>query len=107
MFDPEVAALLDDSDVSRLGSDVEDLEEDFVVQANYPDPVENVVDRKLNLLRISETAEGVADLPDAFVHQENQTTGNYEYRSTEYASEKPRARRLLDEQFDLVSSSSQ
>ncbi|CAJ1942169.1 unnamed protein product [Sphenostylis stenocarpa] len=32
--DPEVAALLDDSDVSRLGSDVEDLEEDFVVQAN-------------------------------------------------------------------------
>ncbi|KAJ1409720.1 Low temperature viability protein [Sesbania bispinosa] len=33
-IDPEVAALLDDSDLSRFGSDIEDLEEDFVVQAN-------------------------------------------------------------------------
>ncbi|KAI3711368.1 hypothetical protein L2E82_41395 [Cichorium intybus] len=36
-IDPEVAALLDDSDVSRFGSDVEDLEEDFVFNANLPD----------------------------------------------------------------------
>ncbi|CAI0382929.1 unnamed protein product [Linum tenue] len=34
VVDPEVAALLDDSDLSRFGSDVEDLEEDFVVRAN-------------------------------------------------------------------------
>ncbi|KAG2263506.1 hypothetical protein Bca4012_014571 [Brassica carinata] len=33
-IDPEVAALLEDSDGSEFGSDVEDLEEDFVVQAN-------------------------------------------------------------------------
>ncbi|CAH8326721.1 unnamed protein product, partial [Eruca vesicaria subsp. sativa] len=33
-IDPEVAALLEDSDGSELGSDVGDLEEDFVVQAN-------------------------------------------------------------------------
>ncbi|KAJ4900267.1 Uncharacterized protein Rs2_14218 [Raphanus sativus] len=32
-IDPEVAALLEDSDGSEFGSDVEDLEEDFVVQA--------------------------------------------------------------------------
>ncbi|KAH9735076.1 protein ltv1 [Citrus sinensis] len=35
--DPEVAALLDDSYLSPLGSDVEDLEEDFVLQANLVD----------------------------------------------------------------------
>ncbi|KAF9621277.1 hypothetical protein IFM89_018494 [Coptis chinensis] len=35
---PEVSALLDhDSDMSRFGSDVEDLEEDFVVQENVPE----------------------------------------------------------------------
>lgn len=33
-IDPEVAALLEDSDGSEFGSDVEDLEEDFVVRAN-------------------------------------------------------------------------
>ncbi|KAJ0262135.1 F-box domain-containing protein [Hirschfeldia incana] len=33
-IDPEVAALLEGSDGSEFGSDVEDLEEDFVVQAN-------------------------------------------------------------------------
>ncbi|KAF5196839.1 Low temperature viability protein, partial [Thalictrum thalictroides] len=37
-IDPEVAALLDDDDdLSRFGSNVEDLEEDFVVQANLPE----------------------------------------------------------------------
>ena len=36
--DPEVSALLDDSDAaSRFGSDDEDLEEDFVIKANLPD----------------------------------------------------------------------
>ena len=36
-IDPEVAALLEDSDGSQFGSDVEDLEEDFVVRANLAD----------------------------------------------------------------------
>ncbi|KAF9604405.1 hypothetical protein IFM89_006414 [Coptis chinensis] len=40
---PEVSALLDhDSDMSRFGSDVEDLEEDFVVQENVPEEGEGV-----------------------------------------------------------------
>ncbi|KAF9613427.1 hypothetical protein IFM89_008257 [Coptis chinensis] len=40
---PEVSALLDHySDMARFGSDVEDLEEDFVVQANVPEEGEGV-----------------------------------------------------------------
>lgn len=35
VIDPEVVALLEKSDGSEFGSDVEDLEEDFVVQANF------------------------------------------------------------------------
>lgn len=103
VFDPEVAALLDDSDRSRFGSDVEDLDEDFVVLANCPDPGEDVVDRKLNLLQISEAAKGVVDLSYACGHQERLMTDDY--KSTEYYSEKPRVRRLIDEQFDLVTTS--
>nr|KYP61616.1 Protein LTV1 isogeny [Cajanus cajan] len=67
--DPEVAALLDDSDVSRLGSDVEDLEEDFVVRANLDEDDE-------------EKDHGVPGV--------------------DCVGEKPRVRRLLDEQFDLL-----
>ncbi|KAF9625444.1 hypothetical protein IFM89_022841 [Coptis chinensis] len=67
---PEVSALLDhDSDMSRFGSDVEDLEEDFVVQENVP-----------------EEGEGV-----------------YKKIYSKFVEEKPRVRRLLDEQFDMVS----
>ncbi|KAL6995767.1 hypothetical protein U1Q18_005903 [Sarracenia purpurea var. burkii] len=52
--DPEVAALLNDSDLSQFGSDVEDLEEDFVVKANLHDEVEDVeFDTKLNLFEVS------------------------------------------------------
>ncbi|XP_022963858.1 uncharacterized protein LOC111464046 [Cucurbita moschata] len=43
--DPEIAALLDDDDLSRFGSDVEDLEEDFVVQDADVDHVEDDVDK--------------------------------------------------------------
>ncbi|KAL7001182.1 hypothetical protein U1Q18_002334 [Sarracenia purpurea var. burkii] len=52
--DPEVAALLNDSDLSQFGSDVEDLEEDFLVKTNLRDEVEDVeFDTKLNLFEIS------------------------------------------------------
>ncbi|KAJ4763110.1 Protein LTV1 [Rhynchospora pubera] len=40
-IDPDVIRLLDDSDLSRFGSDVEDLEEDFVLMANQPDGEED------------------------------------------------------------------
>ncbi|OWM80894.1 protein LTV1 homolog [Punica granatum] len=102
VFDPEVAALLDDNDLSRFGSDIEDLEEDFVVQANCPESGGNVMDQKLNLLRISEAAKGVTDNLNTSVHLEKQTTDVYEDGNSEYVTEKPRVRRLLDEQFDLL-----
>lgn len=42
-----MAALLEDSDSSRFGSDVEDLEEDFVFNANLADEAEDgEVDKK-------------------------------------------------------------
>ncbi|KAF8410505.1 hypothetical protein HHK36_003035 [Tetracentron sinense] len=48
--DPELAALLDDSDLSRFGSDDEDLDEDFVVRANLPEEGGGaMVDEKINL----------------------------------------------------------
>ncbi|KAJ4962931.1 hypothetical protein NE237_022870 [Protea cynaroides] len=46
--DPEVAALLDGDDLSSFGSDVENLEEDFVVQANLPEQEEDVLDKNIN-----------------------------------------------------------
>lgn len=102
-FDPEVAALLDDSDMSRFGSDVEDLEEDFVVRANCLDQAEHIPSRTLNSVRICENAEGFSDNRNTSVHREEQIFIDYEYKNYENTSEKPRVRRLLDEQFDLVS----
>lgn len=105
-LDPEIAALLDDTDLSRFGSDVEDLEEDFVVQANIPDGEEeqDAMDRSLHSLRISETSARNN------VHQEKlfdhgSANGNRGIvRESNYfpTDNKLRARRLLDEQFDTV-----
>ncbi|KAK7294942.1 hypothetical protein RJT34_17841 [Clitoria ternatea] len=99
--DPEVAALLDDSDVSRLGSDVEDLEEDFVVQANLigdEDGVNNAQESVINgnksnsqVLQVS-THSKVTD----------KSVPSVGIAGVDCVGEKPRARRLLDEQFDLL-----
>ncbi|KAK1551400.1 hypothetical protein Q3G72_034980 [Acer saccharum] len=77
--DPEVAALLDDGDLSRFGSDVEDLEEDFIVQANCPEEgVDLDADEQFDLVEEDEVTHEVVD------------------------NEFPRARRPLDDQFDLL-----
>ncbi|KAM3304591.1 protein LTV1 [Capsicum chacoense] len=95
--DPEVAALLDDSDLSRFGSDDEDLEleEDFVIKANVPDGAVNVeLDNNLSLPeKLNVDKVGSSD-----------TTGHVQRNEAKFATfeEKPRARRLLDEQFDLL-----
>ena len=87
-IDPEVAALLDDSDVSRFGSDVEDLEEDFVFNANLPDESEDV---------------RVYNKPN-FTQESSFNIKKEEHKVVDeiVVSEKLRERRLLDEQFDLV-----
>lgn len=114
--DPEVAALLDDSDVSRFGSDVEDLEEDFVVRANLheDEDVEEKVgacdsinfaektkmNRSENSVKVLEVSahSTVTDDCGPLDGVANGVTGVHA------DGEKPRPRRLLDEQFDLVSS---
>ncbi|XP_062211385.1 uncharacterized protein LOC133912584 [Phragmites australis] len=80
--DPDVARLLDESDVSHGGSENEGLEEDFVIMANQ--------------------AEG-----DEEVAEEEKEEGNGVFSDVEEEEEfedepKPRVRRLLDEQFDLL-----
>ncbi|XP_028788325.1 protein LTV1 homolog [Neltuma alba] len=109
--DPEVAALLDDSDLSRFGSDGEDLEEDFVVQANLP--AEEEEDKPHICNRTNSTDECVIDrnnveilhasasskVSNALEPLDGSTKGVVE---VDCVNEKPRVRRLLDEQFDLL-----
>ncbi|KAK8941265.1 hypothetical protein KSP39_PZI010352 [Platanthera zijinensis] len=92
VIDPDVARLLDDSDLSRFGSDAEDFEEDFVFKANLPEENEqgneesDTEERKLWLAK----AEEVNELLDEDGEDEQDD------------GEKPRIHRLLDEQFDLL-----
>ena len=116
VVDPEVAALLDDSDLSRFGSDVEDLEEDFVVRANIHEDEdeeekahicdsknfaeESVINRNQNSAQELQVSAH-SKVTDDFGSLKGVTNGVI---GVDCADEKPRARRLLDEQFDLVSS---
>lgn len=113
--DPEVAALLDDSDLSRFASDDEDLEEDFVVQANLAEEEEEdededeEVDNRLNIIEeIPENevdkagASGRQEVVDSLVFQ-NGVGNQLVKEGDEIVGDKPRVHRLLDEQFDLVS----
>ncbi|KAL8135643.1 hypothetical protein AgCh_010327 [Apium graveolens] len=109
VVDPEVAALLDDSD-SRFGSDVEDLEEDFVFSANLPEEEteaefykqQNVVDG-LVVNRIETSELKASDLQENIMTQSFVGEGKkFIQGGGDKISEKPRVRRLLDEQFDML-----
>ncbi|GMH23400.1 hypothetical protein Nepgr_025243 [Nepenthes gracilis] len=99
--DPEIEALLNETK-SQFDSDVEDLEEDFVVRANLPEEGADIVAvRSLNLVGKPETVINAAYsrgsngiLADAGNHPMNIEGGN--------TDEKLRVRRLLDDQFDLL-----
>jgi len=81
--DPDVARLLDESDVSHAGSEDEGLEEDFVIMANRAEGEELEEEDE------DEDGNGVfSDVEEEFDFEEDVP--------------KPRVRRLLDEQFDLV-----
>ncbi|KAF8030152.1 hypothetical protein BT93_E2550 [Corymbia citriodora subsp. variegata] len=105
-IDPEVVALLDDGDLSRFGSDVEDLEEDFVVQANHPEGEEE----NLEYPGMPEMTGSVINELDAPAGRERQIDNGFPHeirsqfveRNDDFDDEKPRERRLLDEQFDLL-----
>lgn len=110
VFDPEVAALLDESDLSRFGSDVEDLEEDFVVNANLSEePADVEFDKKLSLVEEPEEKKIERCNPKSSYSQENvvlsfsgESKNLVQDVVGDWIDEKPRVRRLLDEQFDLL-----
>lgn len=92
--DPEVAAMLDESDLSHFGSDVEDLDEDFVIKANLPEEsFDEQVDEKLKLVKTTEL-KMIATNDLCGKGNIREVDGNFE--------EKPRVRRAIDEQFDMV-----
>ncbi|KAK7314540.1 hypothetical protein VNO77_33066 [Canavalia gladiata] len=96
--DPEVAALLDDSDLSRFGSDSEDLEEDFVVLANVHEDEdggeEDHVSNGMNFAK--EPVINKEQILQVDFGPLDRVTG------VDCTLDKPRAHRLLDEQFDLL-----
>lgn len=109
--DPEVVALLDDSDLSRFGSDDEDLEEDFVVKANLPDGAADAeFDEKLSLVEKSGRSRKEIVESSGSHSQGNifNFVGAVEVRNPQPVAEayctgeKPRSRRAIDEQFDMV-----
>ncbi|CAN8278526.1 unnamed protein product [Cochlearia groenlandica] len=81
VIDPEVAALLENSDDSEFGSDVEDLEEDFVVQANFTQQGE---------------ASGVNSRPEVKRERESCVFADIP------VPENPRVPRQIDELFDQL-----
>ncbi|KAK9128896.1 hypothetical protein Syun_017693 [Stephania yunnanensis] len=100
--DPEVAALLDDSDLSRFGSDVEDLDENFVMQANLP-VEDDLVDDKMINLAVCNVIKKENATSSKFADNDSDVDLSDEEESMRLgAHEKPRVRRLLDEQFDML-----
>ncbi|XP_010539039.1 PREDICTED: protein LTV1 homolog [Tarenaya hassleriana] len=91
VMDPEVAALLENSDLSEVGSDVEDLEEDFVIRANLPQQGEGSGMNNMFPERPEASNRGSDELRD-------QSDGEEDL----HYSAKPWIRRDLDEQFDLL-----
>ncbi|CAK7346278.1 unnamed protein product [Dovyalis caffra] len=107
--DPEVAALLDDSDLSRFGSDVEDLEEDFVVRANLHEGGEDL--DADDLVEGSEVInEGIGGYVNYGLVRENVADRSGVEKAInapaeargDFGDEMQRVRRPLDEQFDLL-----
>ncbi|EOA23845.1 hypothetical protein CARUB_v10017063mg [Capsella rubella] len=87
-IDPEVAALLENSDGSEFGSDVEDLEEDFVIQANLTQQGE---------------ASGVSNIKAEFSERhEVSDRGNVVGLTDTLVAENPRVPRQIDELFDQL-----
>lgn len=92
MIDPDVNRLLDDSDLSRFGSDVDDLEEDFVLMANQPDGEEEEKNEKIHVKKIN-----------ADVDVKHESGSDDEVDDEPDYSAQHRVRRPVDEEFDEVS----
>ncbi|GAB4842880.1 hypothetical protein Ancab_012859 [Ancistrocladus abbreviatus] len=98
--DPDIVALLDDNN-SPFGSDVEDLEEDFVIQANLPeDGTDVVVDKSLN--PAGEPKGMMSASYSLGLDGKPAEAGSHSNGEESSADGMLRVRRLLDEQFDLL-----
>ncbi|KAJ4842407.1 hypothetical protein Tsubulata_039843 [Turnera subulata] len=109
VVDPEVAALLDDSDLSRFGSDIEDLEEDFVIQANLPESGEMEDVDTATKFRFADDHEVIDEETGGFAASHPGDNGSVEKLGDSlmrgpdgFSNEEPRVRRPLDEQFDML-----
>ncbi|KAJ8442596.1 hypothetical protein Cgig2_026538 [Carnegiea gigantea] len=100
--DPDIAKLLDDNE-SDFGSDVEDLEEDFVVLANLPEEGADG-DSEKNLTSVSKPQEEVLNefhsASSYGLHTKVASASTAEVDLS--ANEEPRVNCLLDQQFDLL-----
>ncbi|GAB2225148.1 hypothetical protein Drorol1_Dr00005936 [Drosera rotundifolia] len=94
VLDPEVVALLED-DESRFGSDVEVLEDDFVLKGNLPEEGDEDDDFDVSEEFHQSFASAMSTRHDNGVDHEVLDEENF-------VDEKPRVRRLVDEQFDLL-----
>ncbi|KNA25736.1 hypothetical protein SOVF_004220 isoform B [Spinacia oleracea] len=102
--DPEIAALLEDNE-SDFGSDIDDLEEDFVVQANHSEETGDVYeDTTLSL--VNNPQEEVLNQSDTLISCDIQTevASNSTVEVVQSVNEKSRTQRLLDQQFDMLES---
>ncbi|XP_078437028.1 low temperature viability protein [Wolffia australiana] len=97
VVDPEVVRLLDDSDLSRFGLDVEDLEEDFVLRANY---VEGLEEDKGSTSK--NCSKDLISFPQNAEFRNDSTNSPIKRDSELEVADKLRHRRPLDEQFDLL-----
>ncbi|PKA54802.1 hypothetical protein AXF42_Ash000637 [Apostasia shenzhenica] len=99
VVDPDVARLLDDSDLSRFGSDVEELEEDFVLKANVCEG--NGIEKVEEGTAASEAQYVTKGMHPARTGQEDESFEDGDYDEAD-VDDKPRIHRLLDEQFNLL-----
>lgn len=101
--DAEIAQLLEENE-SEFGSDIEDLEEDFVVRANLPEDSETGDIYAEGSTSITKTQEEELDESDSITLHEvlPQVPSKSTVEFDQCFIEKPRVERLLDEQFDLL-----
>lgn len=100
--DPEIARLLDENE-SEFGSDIEDLEEDFVVRANVTEEAEDIYSDE-GLTSDSNIQEKACNISGSVnllgAHTEVASSSIVEVNQSH--NEKPRVQRLLDQQFDSL-----
>lgn len=99
--DAEIAKLLEE-DESEFGSEIEYLEEDFVIQANLPEDSKTCGMYVENSLSMPQEEELVESNAMTFHGVLSQAPNNSIPAVDQRFSEKPRVQRLLDQQFDLL-----